>query len=110
MKAIERFKPSKAEQKALDREINRQISQNIEGLKVNLLALILWQLHEQLGFGKKRLLRFHDKFIPALNELQEYYDMYSGDDTDWLCKRKLKEIGVDVDELSEILKMEYEVK
>ena len=110
MKALQRFKPSKAEQKALDREINRQLAQNVEGLKNNIIALFLWQLHEQLGFGKNRLIQFYNGFKPAIEEMQQYYDMYTGEDTDYMCKRKLKDLGIDVEQLPEVLPMEYEVK
>ena len=110
MKSLQRFKPSKEEQEALNREINRQLAQNIEGLKINLLALILWQLHEQLGFGKNRLMQFYNGFKPAIDELQQYYDLYTGEDTDYMCKRKLKDLGIDVEQLPEVLPMEYEVK
>lgn len=110
MKALQRFKPSKAEQEALNREINRQLAQNVEGLKINLLALMLWQLHTQLGFGKKRIMRFYNGFKPAIEEMQQYYDMYTGEDTDYMCKQKLKDLGIDVENLTEILPMEYEVK
>ena len=110
MKALQRFKPSKAEQKALDREINQQLAQNVEGLKNNIIALFLWQLHEQLGFGKNRLLQFYNGFKPAIDELQQYYDLYTGEDTDYMCKQKLKDLGIDVEQLPEVLPMEYEVK
>ena len=110
MKSLQRFKPSKAEQKAVNREINRQIAQSIEDLKSNFLALFLWQLHEQLGFGKNRLMQFYNGFKPAIDELQQYYDLYTGEDTDYMCKQKLKDLGIDVEQLPEVLPMEYEVK
>lgn len=92
-------KPSGAVKKAINDEVNRQIAEGVEKLSQNLEALVLWQLHEQLGFGKKRLLRFHKKFAPALAELQNFYQMQSQEETDFLVKYKLKEIGVDIEKL-----------
>ena len=88
-----------AQQRAMDAEIDRQIAVNLEAVRVNLEALILWNLREQLGFGKKRLKRFHDAFAPALREMQDFYAMHDDRAQEWLCKRKLRDIGVDVEEL-----------
>lgn len=90
--------------KALKDEINRQTAENVQKLSQDLQALILWQLREQLGFGKKRLLRFQKRFIPAIRELQEYYMARSDAETDYICRYKLKnELGIDVAELDEII-------
>lgn len=63
--------------------------------------LMLWQLHTQEGFGKKRLERFYRQFAPAYNELRRYYQTDdSAGDGFWIMERQLKEIGVDVDELA----------
>ena len=92
------------EMRALRDEINRQTAQNVEKLSQNLQALILWQLREQLGWGKKRLLRFQKRFVPAIRELQEYYNASTADETDYICQYKLKnELGIDVAELDEII-------
>lgn len=92
------------EMRALRDEINRQTAQNVEKLSQNLQALILWQLRVQLGFGKKRLLRFQKAFIPAIRELQEYYNTSTADETDYICQYKLKnELGIDVTELDEMI-------
>lgn len=60
-------------------------------------SLILWQLHEQFGFGKVRLKRFFHGFKRLYNELRQRYEM-SDDDYIWLVTTKLKDIGVDVRE------------
>ena len=90
--------------RALRDEIDRQTAENVQKLSQNLQALILWQLREQLGFGKKRLLRFQKRFIPAIRELQEYYMASSVEETEFICNYKLKnEVGIDVAELDEII-------
>lgn len=92
------------EMRALRDEINRQTAQNVKKLSQDLQALILWQLRTQLGFGKKRLLRFQKEFVPAIKELEEYYMVDSADETDYICRYKLKhELGIDVAELNEMI-------
>ena len=101
---------SAAQRKAINTEINRQIAENVGGLSVYIQAVVLWQLREQLGWGKKRLLRFQKRFAPALKELQEYYEMKTDSDTQFLCEHKLKqEVGIDVRELDEMFKVKYRI-
>ena len=75
----------------------------------NVMALVLWYLHEKEGYGRERLTRLNREFAPALRELQEYYEMDSHDDTEWLVKRQLREIGVDVEAMDNELSFEVKV-
>lgn len=86
-----------AEQKAMRIEIHKAL---VEYDRRNLLemdALVLWVLHEHFGFGKKRLKEFYDCFVPEVMGLIKRYEL---DDTDhiWICTRKLKEYGIDLEE------------
>ena len=99
------------ERKAIESEINRQTAQNVKNLSLNLQALVLWQLHEQLGFGKKRLLDFQKAFLPMIKELQRFYEVDNADDTDFICKYKLKnQVGIDVESLDEMFEFQVVVK
>ena len=84
------------ERKAMETEIKKQLREFDKKHTLELDALILWQLHEQLGFGPKRLKRFYNRFNELLDEMGERYDF---DDSDkiWLCTFKLKEIGIDIE-------------
>jgi len=84
-----------AETKAMNIEINRQILEADAKYSTDVDAMILWVLHSCFGFGKKRLRRFYDEFSAEHQRLRDYYEMQ--DDGAWLCKHKLKDIGVDVD-------------
>jgi hypothetical protein len=92
-------KPSGAVKKAINEEVNRQIAEGVGNMSKDITATVLWQLHVQEGWGKTKLLRFAKNFGPALAELQDFYQMHSHDETDFLVKYKLKEIGVDVDKI-----------
>lgn len=85
-----------AEKKAMDLEIQREIAEFDRKNMVEIDALILWELMEQLGFGEKRLRQFFDSFEPALEALIKRYEMEESDQI-WLCTRMLKERGIDVE-------------
>ena len=101
--------PSKL-RKAMQQEINRQTGENVRNLSQNLQALVLWSLHQQLGFGKKRLLRFQKAFLPLIEELQEFYQAEDAQETEFICLHKLKnEIGIDVKELDAMFKIQARI-
>lgn len=99
------------ERKALENEINRQTAQNVKNLSLNLQALVLWQLHEQRGWGKKQLLEFQKAFLPAIKELQRFYELENASETDFVCRYKLKnEVGIDVEALDEMFEFQVVMK
>lgn len=85
-----------AEKKALDIEIRKELAEYYRKDRIELVSLILWQLHIQLGFGPTRLKRFFDNFDPALDELTERYELTT-DEVRWLCTEQLKEYGIDIE-------------
>lgn len=85
-----------AEKKAMDLEIQRQFAEYLSKSEDEISAIILWELHEQFGFGPKRLKDFYIHFGKSVKDLIARYELDSSDDI-WLCTRKLKEIGVDLD-------------
>ena len=91
------FEHKDAERKAMNMEIQRQLVEYDRKNELELDAIILWELHTQLGLGPKRLKKFFDGFSDALNALVNRYEMDISDDV-WLCTHKLKEIGVDVED------------
>lgn len=88
---------SSAEQRAMNLEIQRQLAEFDRKHAQEIDALVLWQLHEQLGFGPVRLRRFYDNFSPALDDLVKHYEMASEDEL-WLCTRMLKDYGIDLEQ------------
>ena len=109
MKAILPRKMSNAEMKALDGSIREQIASNVDKLKGNIEAIVLWQLHEQFGFGAKRLEAFLEGFQPALQELKDFYDVEGAEDTELACVYNLKSIGFDTDKLGKAFPVEYTI-
>lgn len=85
---------------AMNREILMQCAEYDSKNELEIDALILWQLHEQLGFGKKRLKRFYENFKPAFKAMLDRYELEEGDQV-WLATHKLKELGIDISEWGE---------
>lgn len=101
--------PSKL-RKALVDEVNKQTAENVQNLSMHLQALVLWSLHQQLGFGKKRLLKFQKAFLPLIEQLQEYYEAKNADETEFICLHRLKhEVGIDVEQLDQMFTIKVKV-
>ena len=76
-------------------ESQRQIKDIMERFYNDLDAIILWALHEHFGFGAERLHRFYLAFTAIYKDLRDFYEM--GSDTPYVCKVKLRDIGVDLE-------------
>lgn len=84
-----------SEKRAMEAEIKRQLAEYNKKNSLEIEALILWELHENFNFGPKRLKKFHDHFAEDISALVERYNMSDSDDV-WLCTRKLKDAGIDI--------------
>ena len=96
MKSRRRWTPNAKQREIMDREINKYVLEVNGQFQTDFDAMILWYMHVHLGFGKKRLKRFYEGFQKEYERLIAHYQMPG--DTGWLCRFKLKEIGVDIDE------------
>lgn len=88
------------ERKAMELEIQRQLVVLNEKNAKELCAMVLWVLHENYGFGIKRLKRFYFEFADEVNALAKRYMMDNDrkDKRPWLCTYMLEQIGVNLDE------------
>ena len=99
------------QRRALYDEVNKQTARNVQNLSQNLQAMVLWCLHEHLGFGKKRLLRFQKAFLPMIEDLQQYYLAENAEETAFALKYRLKhECGIDVDELGDMFSVKVKME
>ena len=80
----------------MDKCIEEEIAEKrLEFLKA-VDAMVLYSLHKNFGFGKKRLTDYFKVFI---NEYNRFVDNYSIEGN-WVAGYKLKEeVGLDIDEL-----------
>lgn len=90
-----------AERKAMDMEIRRQCAEyNSKNLN-EIDAMVLWHLHEEFGFGKKRLMRFYESFSDRVADLSAKYEM-DEEKIPWMYQCKLKDYGIDIEELNKM--------
>ena len=82
---------------AMNKEIYRQIAEDEKRFSLDYDSTVLWTLHICFGFGKKRLRKFWETFFSERERLRDIYEM-GPSDSGWLCRNKLKDIGVDVEE------------
>lgn len=85
------------EREAMEIEIRKDLAEHNRKNLLEIDSIVLWCLHETEGYGPKRLKRFHNTFVPALEALCSRYEMDLSEDA-WLCTRKLKEYGIDIEE------------
>ena len=88
---------TKSQKKALDEEIKKRVLEVDDEWSIYADATVLWTLHVCFGFGKKRLLRFWETCFKEHKRLREYYEL-PAEDSGWLYLRKLKDIGVNLEE------------
>jgi hypothetical protein len=87
---------TKNEHLALEIEVRKMIVENEDKYRAGMDAAILYYLHDKYGFGIKRLRDFWNGFNELHDEMVRHY-LISPQDAAWVCKEKLKRIGVDVD-------------
>ena len=66
---------SKAERKALDDEVRKAMVEYDRKNAFEIDAMVMWILHEQFGFGPKRLKKFHDNFAVSIKALIQRYEL-----------------------------------
>lgn len=88
---------SAEQRRAMRAEIKRQVAEQMRLAEMDQEAAILWMLHEVFGFGKKRLEKAWRLMYEETKKLREWY-VLDPDDDGWISKRKLKEIGVDLEQ------------
>ena len=84
---------NKAEERALDQEIKKQIVENDRAFDMDKESSILWMLHTQFGFGPKHLKLAWKLFYAETLKLREHYLMEQADDG-WLARKMLKGITI----------------
>ena len=85
-----------SERKAMKMEIKRELIQMADRYTEDIQSVFLYWLHVKKGYGKKRLRQSWEDIVALQEELMEYYQM-DVPDMVWVCTRKLKEIGVDIE-------------
>ena len=95
---INKCEPNAAQRKVLRGEVIKEFDTLLENFNHDVMVQLLYLFHFKYGFGQKRLKQLNKDIAEALEGLNARYEL-SVNDTAWLCEKKLKEDGIDVDEL-----------
>lgn len=87
---------NKAEQVAIHKALGEQIVEMDRQMELDRDSSILWMLHEQFGFGHDRLFKAWKLMYEDTKKLQKRYEL-GPEDGGWLCRQRLKELGVDLE-------------
>lgn len=90
--------PTSAQKRALKRQVSIEFNKLLDGFIRDVNIQIYYVLHFEKGYGEKRLRDFAVTFNRVMNDLVKKYEMDEKDKT-FLCELKLKQDGIDVDEL-----------
>ena len=80
MKARIPHKFSNSQMSAMEREIRKQCVEKVEQYDCLMDTVSLWVLHQEFGFGAKRLKRFYDALFTERKAMQERYEGTDCDD------------------------------
>lgn len=93
-------------EKYLRKNLKAQVAEQVQQYSTDIVYLFLYVLHDRYNFGRKRLLDVAHDIKPCLDELQEHYKRFYGDEDHnvWLCEAILKNnCGITREELQDIL-------
>lgn len=85
------------EQEAMEREVRSQLAEWSRKNMMEIDAMFLWFMHEEFGFGMERLKRVYYGFRPYMEQLAQRYEL-KGEDTPFLCTKKLSDYGINLEE------------
>lgn len=80
---------------AMKKEIKRQIREQEENYFDGLMAIMLWSMHINRGYGAKRLKEIYGEVWETYNKMRGFFET---NDT-FPAEYKLREIGVDMEKL-----------
>lgn len=89
-----------AEQKVLDRAIEDQLAESLRKRDLEIEARVLYAIRSMTDYDETELRQFYDNVDESLDALANHYEMHDDDDLTWLCIKKLKDDGIDVEKWS----------
>ena len=93
-------RPSAKQDKLIKQECRKEFYKLLDQYNRESALQVLHILHFDFGFGEKRLYRFAEKIGEMQKSHKETY-MLEDSDTAFICEKKLKDDGIDVDKILE---------
>lgn len=91
---------SSSKKKTLNDEMRKSLIEWDRKHETEIDAIILWALHREFGFGKERLKRAYKVISEEFASLRRRYEL-DDDMAIWLCTEKVKELGIDLEEMKD---------
>lgn len=91
---------SPAEQKVLDRAIEKQLAESLRKRDLEIEARVMYAIRAITEFDETELRRVYDDIDESLDALATHYEMHEDDDLTWLCMKKLRDDGIDIERWS----------
>ena len=98
MSKVFKDQPTSGQRKALLQECVKEFDTLTKNFEYDVNVKLFYLFHFKYGFGIKRLLQLSKDMKEIFEGLHSRYELPESEDV-WLCKKKLAEKGIDVDEL-----------
>lgn len=95
---INNKQPTAAQRKMLRQECVKEFETLLDTFNRDVMIQLIYLFHFKYGYGQKRLEQLTNDLKEALQSIHIHYEL-SENDTPWLCEKKLKEDGIDIDAL-----------
>lgn len=92
--------PNAAQRRALKKQVAAEFNNVVDRYNHDTIMQIIYILHNEFGFGQKRLERFAELLNKMQKDMDYRYELPESD-IPWLCEKQLRESGIDVDALVE---------
>lgn len=90
--------PSVAQRKILRQECVREFDVLLKTFNRDVMTQIIYLFRFKYNYGQKRLEHLTNDLKEVLQGVHARYEL-SENDTPWICEKKLKESGIDIDAL-----------
>ena len=97
---INNNKPTAAQRKTLRQECVKEFETLLGTFNRDVMIQLIYLFHFKYGYGQKRLENLTNDLKEALQSIHVRYEL-SENDTPWICEKKLKDNGINVDALLE---------
>jgi hypothetical protein len=90
--------PTNKQKEIVRQECIKEFDLLLANLNRDVCIQILHMFRFKRGYGKKRLIALANDLKEVLDTIHSRYEMKESD-TVWICEKKLRESGIDVDEI-----------
>lgn len=95
---INNNQPTAAQRKTLHQECVKEFETLLKTFNRDVMIQLIYLFHFKYNYGQKRLENLTNDLKEVLQNIHARYEL-SENDTPWICEKKLKDDGIDIDAL-----------